>query len=304
MVIKNLTEIDDKNVVLLMGNFDGFHRGHVDLIEQLKKFAISKKCETCLVSFWPHPNFIFNPSNSNYLINSREEKHQYAQKLVDYYYEIPFTRDFSTLTPDAFLENYLIKKNVKGILVGYDFGFGTGKSGGFEDIKKLCEAHKIEVIKGVEFKYDQDSVSSSIIRGLIRDGELVKANKYLGRSFELEGVVIKGAGRGKTIGFPTANIKVNKDLLIPGRGVYVSTVNINNMNFNSITNIGFNPTFTDSHDVNVETNIFDFDKDIYGEIIKVSFYKKIRDEIKFASANELIDQIRKDCIEAKEYFGT
>ena len=251
----------------------------------------------------PHPVQILK-AQSGFLINTFSERRELlAQCGVDYLLEVDFTRDFSTLSPEDFLEKYVFTfDGIKKIYLGHDFVFGANKSGNYNLAKSLCENKNVSLILQDEFLLNNTSVSSSIARLAISKGEVEKVISLLGRSYFLSGRVIRGQGRGRQIGFPTANIDYGKELIIPGIGVYISQTTIRDMTYNSVTNIGINPTFNNGVEINIETHLLDFDRDIYGEEVRVSFLKKIRDEKKFSSVNDLVKQIDNDVLAAKAFF--
>ncbi|WP_417337128.1 bifunctional riboflavin kinase/FAD synthetase [Halobacteriovorax marinus] len=299
--IQSLNEIENKRFAVTIGNFDGVHVGHQSIIKEIKEVCSQEDLAFVLISFNPHPLRILNPKE-NFLINTYDEKEVLISELgVDYFLEIPFDRDLSTMEPSLFLDNYiLVNKNIHSLYMGHDFAFGANKAGNFIFAKDYCKGVNVEKMK--RFNPNEETVSSSVVRKLIEGGDVEKVRDLLGRNFFLTGNIVKGAGRGKQIGFPTANISYNSERITPKVGVYITTVEIRGMVYFSITNIGFNPTFVDEGKKTVETNIFDFDEDIYGEDLKVSFIKRIRDEKKFNSVNELVDQIKSDVDEAKKYF--
>lgn len=302
-VIHKITDIPSgEKLGVTIGNFDGVHIGHQYLLSEIKKKCVAKGLSFVVVTFIPHPQKILCPGKDRFLINSYMHKRELLEKQgVDYLIEIEFNRDFSTLAPQDFLKNYLLTHSgLKDIYLGYDFAFGANKEGDFDIVKDTCKGCNVEVQPKFEFK--NKTVSSTLIRSLINNGELEEVKSILGRPFRLEGTVIKGEGRGKKIGFPTANILISTDLIIPSKGVYVSRTTNKGMTYNSITNIGNNPTFNENDDIFIETHLFDFDDFLYGEKIVVELYQKIRDEKKFSSVNELIEQIRKDIEVAKEYL--
>lgn len=306
-IIKNINEIEKTNAQLVyatIGNFDGVHSGHRSFLKQVKKDCDDDGAKFLIVTFIPHPLQILK-AQKGFLINTYQEKAELLSDVgVDYLLEIDFTRDFSTLSPEEFLKNYiLVSSQVKKIFLGHDFVFGANKSGDFNVAKKICEQSKIELKLQSEYKYLGDSVSSTIVRGEIANGNMEKVNELLDRKYFISGRVIKGEGRGKKIGFPTANLGYDQGLIIPSKGVYVTQVIINNMIYCSVTNVGINPTFSSGYDVHIETHLLNFTQDIYGETIKVLFMKKIRDEKKFPSVNDLIFQINEDVEETKSFFN-
>lgn len=307
-LIKDLKEIDGLgkiNIGLTIGNFDGVHLGHRHLLQHVKEICLKKNLKFVVMTFIPHPHQILSPKFQHYLINSYEERRVILASLgVDYLVELDFDRDFSTKTPEEFLKSYILHfQGVREFFIGHDFAFGVNKQGGFDFIKKTCASIGINVEIQSEFELKNEKISSSIIREKLKNGQIEMANQLLARPYFLEGRVVKGAGRGKQIGFPTANLDLNQEITVPQLGVYITQTIYKGMKFNSITNVGMNPTFSDVNKINVETNLFDFTDDIYGENIRVNFLKKLRPEKKFESVNKLIDQIRIDVETAKRYFN-
>lgn len=281
---------------LTIGNFDGVHAGHRQLLEKIRVECQKNDLSFVVVTFIPHPQKILQPEKERFLLNSYETRRELLASLgVNYLVELKFTRDFSTLPPETFMKNHLFSyEGLRNFYLGYDFAFGANKQGGHDLATEICRPRGISVEIQPKFELSGEVVSSTSIRDLLLKGKVEDAARYLGRSFHLEGVVIKGEGRGKKIGFPTANIQVQPDLIVPQNGVYVTRTRYQNMTYQSVTNIGHNPTFKDGHQINIETNIFDFDTDIYGEKLEIEFIRKIRDERKFPTVNDLIDQIRAD----------
>lgn len=307
-LIKDLKEIDlsgKADIGLTIGNFDGVHLGHRHLLDHVKKICQQKKLNFVVMTFIPHPHQILNPKFQHYLINSYEERRNMLSELgVDYLVELDFDRDFSTKTPDEFLKTYILHyQGVREFFIGHDFAFGVNKQGGFDFIKKTCATLGINVEIQSEFELKGEKISSSIIREKLKTGQIELANQFLSRSYFLDGRVVKGEGRGKKIGFPTANLDLNQEITVPELGVYITQTLYKGMRFNSITNVGRNPTFSDANKINVETNLFDFSEDIYGETIRVNFLRKLRPEKKFESVNKLVDQIRQDVETAKSFFN-
>ena len=301
--IKHVRDIQTPFVATI-GNFDGFHTGHKNLIRQLVSHSIRYKAKTCVITFFPHPCEILRPDIKGFLINSYEEKKDLIEQMgIDYFLPLQFTRDFSTKNPEQFIKEYLEEKELKAIHLGYDFSFGENKQGDCELIKKYFSNKNIDVFIQEKFCLNNERVSSSQIRNLIKVGNFEAVTALLERNFFSSGVVLKGEGRGKKIGFPTANINLDEKRVYPGLGVYITKTTYNNVVYYSITNVGVNPTFGEMRKTSIETNIFDFDDDIYGERIRVEFLKKIRPEIAFSSVNELVSQISKDVCYTREYFG-
>jgi riboflavin kinase / FMN adenylyltransferase len=295
------TDASPLPIGLTIGNFDGVHRGHQSLLKKIKSDCLTRGLKFVVATFVPHPQKILQPSKERFLITSYEKRRQLLESLgVDFLIEFTFTRDFSTLPPEEFLKLHLLSySGLREFYLGYDFAFGANKQGGHDLVTSICRPRGIGVETQAKFEIDGSTVSSSLIRAKINSGELSQVQNYLGRPYTLEGVVVKGEGRGKQIGFPTANIRVSEDLIVPQRGVYVTRTCYRGMTFNSITNVGHNPTFKDTTQLHIETNLFDFESDIYGEMLEIQFLQKLRDEKKFSTVNELIEQIRNDVVSAK-----
>ncbi len=291
---------------LTIGNFDGVHIGHRQLLLKIKEECKKKNLLFTVTTFIPHPQKILQPEKEKFLINSYEQRRVLLSAIgVDYLVEIGFTRDFSTLSPEQFLRDYLLSyPALKDFYLGYDFAFGANKQGDYALVKSLCRPLNVAVEIQPKFEFENQVVSSSLIRGHLYSGKIDEVEKLLLRPFHLEGVVVKGEGRGKKIGFPTANIQVSPDLIVPHLGVYVTRSIYKGMTFKSVTNIGHNPTFKDSKQVHIETNLFDFDTDIYGEMLDIQFLHKIRDEKKFPTVNDLVSQIKVDVLFASQFLGT
>lgn len=297
-------ENDTPEIGITIGNFDGVHIGHRELLKKIKSDCLARDLQFVVVTFTPHPQKILQPGKERFLISSYDQRRALLADLgVDHLIEVMFTRDFSTLSPENFLKDYLLSyPSLKNIYLGYDFAFGANKQGGFDLVKSICESRGIEVEIQPKFEFKGHVVSSSLIREKILAGDVDEVEEILGRKFQLEGVVVKGEGRGKKIGFPTANIQVSLDLIVPDKGVYVTRTIYQGMTYQSVTNIGNNPTFKTSNQIHIETNIFDFDADIYGETLNIEFISKVRDEKKFSTVNDLIEQIKQDVQFSRDFL--
>ncbi len=290
---------------LTIGNFDGVHSGHRELLKKIKSECQAKNLLFVVVTFVPHPQKILQPDKDRFLISSYEQRRELLKGLgVDILVEMNFTRDFSTLKAEDFVSEHLLTyPNLKDFYLGYDFAFGANKEGGHDLVNAICHPKGVEVEIQPKYELNGKLVSSSMIRERLLAGKIDEVEAILQRPFHLEGVVVKGEGRGKKIGFPTANIQVSPDLIVPQKGVYVTRTIYKGMTYQSVTNIGNNPTFKDGTQLHIETNLFDFNMDIYGEILDIQFLHKLRDERKFPTVNDLIAQIRLDVESAKNFLG-
>lgn len=287
------------NAVLTIGTFDGVHLGHQKIIERLKSEAKKVNGETVLFTFFPHPRMVINPMNHGLkLIQTQAEKIENLERLgLDHLIIFPFTKSFSNLSADEFVQEYLIAKlHVKTIVVGYDHQFGKNREGTLKHLQKLSETLPFEVIEIPAHEVDEINVSSTKIRKAIEIGDVETANSYLNEPFEISGKVVKGNQIGRTIGFPTANIEIGDELkIIPAIGVYVVQIVLEDQRtLQGMMNIGIRPTVTDSKEVKIEVFIFDFSEAIYDQRIKVYLLQRIRGEHRFQSVEVLRAQLQED----------
>jgi riboflavin kinase/FMN adenylyltransferase len=296
LLITDLKEITTPfaRSVITLGNFDGLHLGHQELIRKVIRRAKETDARSIVVTFRPHPLKILAPEKCPPLISIYEEKIRLFEKLgIDVLVKIPFTLEFAKMTPGDFVKGILCDMlGAKEIFVGFNYRFGRGREGNITTLKALGERLGFTVREVEQVSLDGEVISSTKIRHLLRDGEVEHAARLLGRTYTITGIVVKGDGRGKDLGFPTANI-APKHSIIPAHGVYAVRLFVRDRFYDGIANIGMRPTF-DKNVLTVEVHVFDFNEDIYGEDISLYFIGKIRDEKKFGSAAELIHQIRAD----------
>lgn len=282
-----------------LGNFDGVHKGHRKIFSQLRLKANEMGGDAVIFTFDPHPIKVLRPDESPRLISPLPEKLKLLEESgADAVILADFTKAFAALHPAQFVKDIIHKLiGAKHVIVGHDFTFGKGKEGTIGSLEAFGAelGFHVQVIPAVTV--DNEIVSSTRIRELIRKGEVKKAAKLLGRCHYIVGEVIKGHGRGKPLGFPTANICYHAELL-PEDGVYATTVEIEGKTYHGATNVGTNPTFGDK-ERSVETYILDFDDSLYGKMIKVSFVERIRGEVTFSSPGQLADQITRDISQVK-----
>ena len=289
-----------KNKVVLIGNFDGIHLGHQKLISKAKKIAEQKKQKLVLVTFNPHPREIINNIEMDLILPYKEKKLLLKNYGVDKIDEIKFTNKLSKLSAEEFAKEYIYKAhNPSDIVIGKNFKFGHKARGDAKLLKdslsKKVKVHSIDIKR-----LDSLVISSSEIKKLISKGNIDKVNKLLGRNYHISGKVIHGEKRGRLIGFPTTNLSTEWNFL-PKKGVYVSKVVISDKSYQSITNIGVRPTFN-ANSLQIESHIFDFNKNVYGKKIKIYFLARIRSEKKFETVEKLIENITKDVNFGRKYF--
>ncbi len=302
---KGVAELDSPpvNAVVTIGNFDGVHVGHQQLLRAIRKHADAIQGTAVAITFRPHPHFVLRPTAAPHLISSYEEKLQLLTRYgADLVIEEPFSREFSNVTPDQFVTQLLVRKlETKVLYLGYDFAFGKERSGSVETIRRQAEARGIEMDVVPPFKVDGQPVSSSLIRKHLDEGDIAFVNRCLGRAFSLRGLVWRGEGRGRTLGIPTANLQTELRKY-PKVGVYATRTFWRGHWHDSISNVGYNPTFKgDGSDLplKVETHLFAFDADMYGDEIQVEFFAFLREERKFSGSAELVMQIHQDIEQAR-----
>ncbi len=283
--------------VLTLGTFDGVHLGHQKILAHLRAVAAKNGGEVTLLTFYPHPRKVLFPEMSDLqLLSTLDEKCALLEKYgVQHLIIQPFSRDFSMLEHDEFIKQILVEKlGVKTLVIGYDHQFGHNRKGTFKDLQELAPGMGFEVVEIPEQDIEEIAVSSTRIRKALFKGDVLQASQLLGYDYTLSGQVVKGNQIGRTIGFPTANINVeDPEKLIPANGVYAVLVDVDGQRYRGALNIGTRPTF-DNGERKVEVFILDFNRDIYGERITVHFKHRLRDELKFPTVNDLIEQMNAD----------
>lgn len=303
-IFQNISEARNiKNPVLTLGVYDGIHIGHQAIIEQLNRVAKKVGGESVLLTFEPHPRITLDKgADSLQLLTLLDEKTELLRELgLQNLIVHPFTKEFSQLSADDFVKLLINKIGIHSIIIGYDHHFGKDRSGNFEELNKLSKVYNFDCIKVEEIKSENHHISSTQIRNALLDGDVELAQKGLNRNFCLYGEVVNGDKIGRTLGFPTANLKVPKFKLIPGNGVYIVKVKLGDDIFKGLLSIGTRPTVSDSGDKRVEVFILNFEKDIYGEKITLEIFRKIRNDQKFNSIEALISQMNTDKIIADEF---
>ena len=297
-IIKDLEEIQrDKRSVITLGTFDGLHLGHQEIVSEVLRKCREIDGRSFLLTFEPHPRKVIPGRNDVKLLSTLEEKIIILEKLgLENLFVINFTMEFSKQTPEDFVKKYLIDGiGLSEIVIGYDHHFGKGRDGNFELLQEIGKKNNFKVTLIPEHTVDGETISSTKIRNALLEGDVVKAGKMLGRNYSFKGKIVRGDRRGRKLGFPTANISVNdEDKLIPAKGIYVAECIVQKEKHYGLLSLGSRPTFHKDGDVIPEFYIFDFDRDIYDEIIKVELIEKIRDEEKFNSVDDLIIQMEKD----------
>lgn len=291
---------------LAIGFFDGIHLGHQAVIKNAQEIAHNQKIKTAVMTFDPHPSIVLGKRNEQvFYITPLKQKLELLEMMeVDTVFVVRFTSDFAQLTPEEFIQKFILELGVKHVTAGFDFSFGAFGRGTMDDMKRLSD-NKFTVHVVNKQSDSIEKISSTRIRAELKAGNMDKVCNLLGRPFQIPGVVVHGDNRGKSIGFPTANIQAREGSFIPATGVYAVKMLVQNEWMDGVCNVGYKPTFKDPEDkkITIEVHLFNYDKNIYGEEVYVDWYKRIRDERKFNGIDELKEQIEKDKLTAIETFN-
>lgn len=302
-VFRNFSDYpSQKPLALSLGMFDGVHLGHKCIIDELKKVGSAHHLETAVLTFWPHPRFVFNPNEDLKLLNTLDEKTLLMEKYgINNLFLKEFDDEFRNLTGEEFVRQILIEKlNVKYLIIGYDHSFGKNKSGNFELLQKLSKELNFEVEQMEAINIHENNISSTKIRNALLAGNILEANEMLGYSYSVSGKVVHGKKLGRTIGYPTANIETENIKLLPKKGAYIVEVFVNNQQYKGMLSVGTNPT-VNGDKLTVEVYILDFEGDIYDEKITVKFREFLHEEIKFEGLEKLIERLDEDKILTMNY---
>lgn len=290
---------------LTIGNFDGFHRGHQSLVAALKQKAEEKQLYSSVLSFYPHPEQVLLSKSQHHfqLFDHEDLKLQIEKQGIDYFILQKFTKKFSLMSAEDFFYQILIDKiKMKALVVGADFSFGRSREASMNELRAFCKKNSVSLTEVPSVMWRGQRVSSTRIRQAAMRGDMESVNTLLNRPFSLSGIVKKGDGRGKKLGFPTANILSESSEFLR-KGVYLTLCELGGKKYNSITNLGYRPTFSNcGATIYIETFIFETLPDFYGQRIIVEFLQFLRNEIKFASVESLVSQINKDLKKAKIFF--
>jgi len=283
--------------IVTIGTFDGVHLGHQAIFQQMKAEAKACGGETVVITFFPHPRLVlYQDSIDLKFINTQEKKLERLQRAgIDHLIIIPFTREFSRNSSEKFISNYVVKYvHPYKIIIGYDHHFGKNREGNLHLLERVKDKYGFKVEEVPPYFVKDVAVSSTRIRNLLHEGNVREANEMLGYEYAIAGKVVHGNNIGHSIGFPTANIEIaNEYKLIAANGVYACRVLVDGKMYKGMSNIGVRPT-VDHGNLTIEINIFNFDKNIYGQTIVIQFVDRMRDEKKFKNLEALKDQLKKD----------
>ncbi len=296
---------DLRDARVTIGSFDGVHRGHQLIIHRLVESARQAGAPSVVITFYPHPAVVLGKKTNHFYLSHPTEREEMLKELgVDEIITLAFSRELAALSPEEFLTPLKVHLGMKELWVGYDFALGRNRAGNTQRLSELGKDFGY-VLKLLDpFQQDERVVSSSLIRDSLANGEMEAANNMLGRTYSLTGTVVVGDGRGRQIGFPTANLSFWEEKLVPRNGIYAGWAWVEGRRYGTAINVGLRPTFGDDllHP-RVEPFILDFDRDIYGEEIRVEFVKYLRPEARYEFIDELITQINKDVENTREVLA-
>lgn len=293
---RSLEEVNLQNVWLTIGSFDGVHRGHQAIAAYLTAGAHAAGVPAVVLTFHPHPAVILRNRSGSYYLTSPDERASILGDLgVDVIITHPFTRAVANTSAGDFLKEIQRHMRPSHVLVGEDFALGHDREGGLTELARLGEELGYTLTSLSPIRNDQDVISSSRIRSALAEGNVTYANNMLGRAFQINGKVIPGDGRGRTLGIPTANLDIWPQRALPKSGVYACYAHVEGAAWHSVVNIGVRPTFDpEDSDQHVEAHLLDFNQDMYGKQLALDFVARIRDEQRFSSVEALVDQIHQD----------
>ncbi|RTZ04756.1 bifunctional riboflavin kinase/FAD synthetase [Flavobacterium bomense] len=297
--------VSPKKTILTLGTFDGVHIGHKKILNKLTQNTENENYESLVLTFFPHPRMVLQEHSDLKLLNTITEKIDLLEKIgIENLVIHPFDETFSRLTAEEFVSTILVDRfHIHKIIIGHDHRFGRNRTADIDDLIAFGKEYNFEVEQISVQEINAISVSSTKIRKALLEGDMALANEYLGYDYSLTGKIIQGKQLGRTIGFPTANLKVEENYkLIPQNGVYIVQSSINQKTVFGMMNIGFNPT-VDGQNQSIEIHYFDFDADLYNQDISVSILQRIRSEQKFESVDVLKEQLEKDKKTALAYWN-
>ena len=291
-----------KPCVLALGFFDGVHHGHQHLIKVAKKEAVKTNLPLMVMTFDRHPSEVYEGNNKFEYLDTVEEKAAKMTKLgVDYLVVMKFTKDFSKISGQEFVDNVIVKLNAQTVVAGFDYTYGPKEIANMSHLPGFARG-RFKIVSVPEQVVNGKKISSTKVRKLISEGKMDQVSDLLGHHHIMSGVVIHGLRNGHKLGFPTANLKWEEKKIIPKIGVYATKTKVNDKWYNSMTSVGYNVTIGEGKQIYIESHIFDFDEDIYDQPIEIKWYKYMRGEIKFKNLDELKRQLEKDETTIKSYF--
>lgn len=297
-VYKEISKVENKgNAVVTVGSFDGLHLGHFKILDEVKRVAKEINGNSFVVTFDPHPRSVISANFDLRILTSLADKKEILESAgIENLFVINFTHEFSQLTSDEFIKRFIVEKlGASHMVIGHDHKFGKDRLGDADKLREVGKLNNFDITDVPAESLNGEIISSTKIRFALSDGNIEKANLFLGRNYSISGEIVVGSQRGRTLGFPTANIQMDEPhKAVPKRGVYIVECFVENEKHFGIMNIGLRPTFEDKHELILEAHLLNFNRDIYGRVMKVNFLKRLRDEVKFESKEALIHQIEVD----------
>lgn len=297
-------QIPSDEVVMVLGFFDGVHKGHQKVIETGRKIADEKGLKLALMTFNQHPSIVFQkiiPEEMKYLTSLQQKEEHMAALGVDILYIVEFTSAFAQLSPQDFVDQYIVELHSKVAVSGFDYTYGPKETAGVEQLPGYAK-NRFDVVTVPKEQSEGEKISSTRIRDMMEEGNMEEVTKLLGYVYEIEGTVVHGDARGRLLGFPTANIKLKSTVRLPKVGVYAVEINVGGKWLIGMGSIGHNDTFGEGRELTVEVYILDFHQDIYGEQVLVRWNHLLRGQIKFDGAEGLIAQLQQDEKNTAAYF--
>ena len=291
----------DQPIAVALGYFDGLHLGHQAVIKEVVDYAKAHQMRSAVMTFSPSPNIFLKKLDSERLLTPYQEKVSRLTELgVDELIILPFNETLANMRAIDFVERYLIQYGVAHVSTGFDFRFGRMGEGEVELLRDYSDQFSLNVIP--KYELEQEKIGATEIKRYLADGNIKKVTQMLGRPYRMHGMVVSGQQRGRQIGFPTANLQLSENYVIPKKGVYAVEVEIKGKRYAGMCNIGHNPTFNFNDQVSIETYILDFSEDIYGKEMTLDFYEYLREEKRFGSIGELMKQLEEDYQYVRSYF--
>lgn len=302
-IITDITKTYLKNTAITIGKFDGLHKGHQRLFSLIKERK-KKGMKTVVFTFNRSPKEVTKGEVLQYILTEKEKYHYYEQAGIDCLVECTVNKEFMQLEARDFIKNILVDHlGVRYLCAGSDFRYGKNRKGDLDMLKDAGKQYGFEVEVVEKEQYRQKDISSTRVRELIQDGKMEEVENLLGHPYILIGEIVHGNQLGRTVGMPTINLRPSKEKLLPPNGVYVSQTEIEGKLYQGITNVGYKPTVSDKHEITVETNLFDFNQNVYGKIAQVELLHFVRKEKKFAALELVKEQVEKDIANCKKYFA-
>lgn len=291
--------------VAAIGFFDGVHKGHQTLIKEAVQEAKQTGRKSAVISFHPHPSVVLkkDAEKVEYITTVKEKAEMFETLGVDFLYIITFNKELSLLSPQTFIDHFIVELNIQHLVAGFDYSFGHKGAGNMQNITEYSQG-RFTTKEMEQYSYQNEKISSTRIRKLLAAGDVSEVAPLLGRTYNVSGIVIHGDKRGRELGYPTANIEVSDEKLLPKQGIYAVTIDVKGKIYQGMASFGVNPTFIEGRaNPLLETYIFDFAEDIYEEAVQVYFHQFIREEQKFAGKEEIIAALERDESKVKEHFS-